>query len=97
MAFQRMDGALLISLEQAIKKAGTAVKLKMNTEELGPLIHPDGPFYGLMNDSSLVAFGGGKLLKIDGVIIGAVGVSGGSVEEDMQVADAAVKRFNELF
>ena len=97
VAFQRMDGSLLISLEQAIKKAATAVKLKMNTEELGPLVRSDGPFYGLMNDSSLVAFGGGKLLKRNGVIMGAVGVSGGSVEEDMQVADAAVRQFNELF
>jgi cob(I)alamin adenosyltransferase len=93
--FKKMPGALLISTSIAIDKAYTAASLKMSTAELAPLAACDGPLYGInTHDSRLIIFGGGQLLKKDGVIIGAIGVSGGSVEEDDQCGDKAVEVFN---
>lgn len=96
LAFQRMKNSLPVSVQVSMNKATTALKLKMDTRDLAPLIQPGAPLYGLTNDSSIVAFGGGRLLKVDGVIVGAVGVSGGSPDEDMQVSDAAVRCFESL-
>lgn len=96
LAFQRMKNSLPVSVKVSMNKATTALKLKMDTRDLGPLVQPGAPLYGLTNDPSIVAFGGGRLLKINGVIVGSVGVSGGSPEEDMQVCDAAVRCFESL-
>jgi len=89
-AFSRMDGALLVSCDLAIKKARTAVSLRMPTDEVAGLIQPGKPLYGLQSDSTLCCFGGGFPIKKDGKVIGAIGVSGGSVEEDMDVARYAL-------
>jgi len=91
IAFERMEGVLQISLSLAPKKASTAIKLKMPTEVLSQLVQPGKDLYGLQNDPELVVFGGGLLLKKDEDIVGAVGVSGGSVEQDITVAEAMVK------
>ena len=96
LAFQRMKDSLPVSVRLATDKAATALRLKMDTAALAPLVQPGAPLYGLTGDPSIVAFGGGRLLKRDGAILGAVGVSGGSVEEDMQAADAAVRCFENL-
>ena len=96
LAFQRMKNSLPVSINVSQNKAVTALKLKMDTRDLGPLVQPGAPLYGLLNDPSIVAFGGGRLLKVNDKIVGAVGVSGGSPDEDMQVADAAVKCFEAL-
>ena len=95
--FKRMPGTLSVSTNIAIDKAYTAIGLKMATAAFAPLVLPSGPLYGIgMHDSRLVTFGGGQLLKKDGVIVGAVGVSGGSVEEDDQCGSKAVEVFNKL-
>lgn len=96
LAFQRMKDSLPASVKLAGDKAATALKLKMDTSDLTPLVQPGASLYGLASDPGIVAFGGGRLLKRGGVILGAVGVSGGSVDEDMQVATAAVLCFESL-
>jgi uncharacterized protein GlcG (DUF336 family) len=89
-AFERMDGAFLGSIDISIKKAKTARLFNMPTKTLGDASQPGGELYGIeVTNGGLVVFGGGELLKnADGVIIGAIGVSGSSVANDMGVAQA---------
>lgn len=91
-AFLRMDGAFLGSIDISIGKARTARYFNMSTQALGTAAQPGNELYGIeVTNGNLVIFGGGELLKnADGVIIGAIGVSGGSVEEDTNVAKAGV-------
>ena len=93
---ERMDNAILVSIEVAYKKAYTAAALKLNTEDLTALVQPGAMFYGLQSDPKYIVFGGGMLLKVDGKIVGAVGVSGGSAQEDMEIARACVKAFETI-
>ena len=93
---ERMDNAILVSVEVAYKKAYTAAALKVNTEDLTALVQPGAMFYGLQSDPKYIVFGGGMLLKVDGKIVGAVGVSGGSAQEDMEIAKACVKAFETI-
>ena len=93
---ERMDNAILVSVEVAYKKAYTAAALKLNTEDLTALVQPGAMFYGLQSDPKYIVFGGGMLLKINGKIIGAVGVSGGSAQEDMEIAKACVNAFETI-
>ena len=93
---ERMDNAILVSIEVAYKKAYTAAALKLNTEVLTALVQPGAMFYGLQSDPKYIVFGGGMLLKVDGNIVGAVGVSGGSAQEDMEIAKACVKAFETI-
>ena len=93
---ERMDNAILVSIDVAYKKAYTAAALKLNTEDLTALVQPGAMFYGLQSDPKYIVFGGGMLLKVDGKIIGAVGVSGGSAQEDMEIARACVKAFETI-
>lgn len=89
-AFIRMDGSFLASIDIAIKKAKTARSLNMSTYELSKLAQPGNDLYGIeATNGGMAIFGGGELIKNkDGLIIGAIGVSGGSVAEDMAVAQA---------
>ena len=89
-AFIRMDGAYLGSIDISIQKAKSARALNMSTSELGAAAQPGQPLYGIeVTNGGMVIFGGGELLKNkDGLIIGAVGVSGSSVENDVEVAKA---------
>ena len=93
---ERMDNAILVSVEVAYKKAYTAAALKLNTQDLTALVQPGAMFYGLQSDPKYIVFGGGMLLKVDGKIVGAVGVSGGSTQEDMEIAKACVKAFETI-
>ncbi len=90
VAFARMDGAWLGSLDIAIKKAKTARFFDMNTGSIGELSQPGSPLYNIEHSNNgLITFPGGVPVKdADGTIIGAVGVSGSSVENDHTVADA---------
>lgn len=92
LACHRMDDALLASVELAQNKAWTSVALKVPTAELTNAVVPGKAIYGLntTNNGRIVVFGGGIPIRKNGKIIGAIGVSGGSVEEDMRVAQAAV-------
>lgn len=90
-AFGRMDGAWLGSIDIAIKKARTARLFDMESGALGPLSQPGGPLYQIeVSNGGLITFPGGIPLESDGVVIGAIGVSGGSVEEDRRTAQAGV-------
>ena len=93
---ERMDNAILVSIDVAYKKAYTTAALKLNTEDLTALVQPGAMFYGLQSDPKYIVFGGGMLLKVDGKIVGAVGVSGGSAQEDMEIAKACVKAFETI-
>lgn len=89
-AFVRMDGAWLGSVDIAQKKARTARYFDMNTGEIGKLSQPGGPLYNIEHSNEgLITFPGGIPLKNkDGVVIGAIGVSGSTVENDHIVAEA---------
>jgi uncharacterized protein GlcG (DUF336 family) len=96
--FGRMDGALPVSSELAVSKAFTAAVSRMSTHELGKLAQPGEPLYGIQqtHQGRIVLFGGGLPLRLQGRVSGAVGVSGGTVEQDIQVARAAVEAFEEM-
>lgn len=95
VATHRMDDAWLASIDIAHGKAWTSVALKMPTVNLEEATVPNAELYGLntTNNGRLVVFGGGIPLEKDGKVVGAVGASGSSVENDMQVAQAAVDAF----
>lgn len=90
-AFGRMDRALLGSIDIALKKAKTAALFEMSSDAVGEFCRPGGPSPGLdATNGVLVVFAGGMPLRNrDGAVIGAVGVSGGAVEQDRRVAEAA--------
>lgn len=91
--FIRQDGAFIGSIDIAIKKAVTARYFNMPTATLGAASQPGQPLFGIeATNNGLVIFGGGfPLVNKAGLIIGAIGVSGGSVEEDSEVAQAGEK------
>lgn len=89
-AFARMDGAWLGSIDIAMKKARTARWFDMNTGEIGKLSQPGGPLYNIeVSNGGLISFPGGiPLSNPDGEVIGAIGVSGSTVDNDHEVASA---------
>ncbi len=95
VAFERMDKAWLGSINIAINKAFTAVAFNMTTEELGKASQPEQSLFGIhaTNDGRLVIFGGGIPLSKEDELVGAIGVSGGAVPQDIEVAEAGVKAF----
>ncbi|MCH8158108.1 MAG: heme-binding protein [Nitrospinae bacterium] len=94
-AFVRMDGALLGSIDIAQRKARTARLFNVPTSVLGGMTQPGQPLYGLEeSNGGLITFGGGIPLRNKaGVVIGAVGISGSSVENDVAVAEAGAAAF----
>lgn len=92
-AFLRMDGAWLGSIDIAVKKARTARWFDMPSGEIGKLSQPGGPLYQIENSNGgLISFPGGiPIQEGDGTIIGAIGVSGSTVEHDHTVAEAGAK------
>ncbi len=88
----RMDDSLLVSIDISKKKAYSAVAVKMPTDQLSKVAQPGAALYGIQHsDDKMITFGGGYPIYEDGKIIGGIGVSGGSVEEDMDVAQYALK------
>jgi len=94
-AFVRMDGAVLGSIDIAIKKAKTAALFECNSEAVWEYCKPGAPAHGLENtNGGLAPFAGGILIRNqDGKPIGAVGVSGGAVDQDLEIAMAAAEMF----
>jgi uncharacterized protein GlcG (DUF336 family) len=92
-AFHRMDDAWVGSIDIAIKKAKTAVFFGMPTGQIGKLSQPGGPLYGIehSNDGLITFPGGLPIVDKEGVLVGAIGVSGSSVENDHTVAQAGAK------
>lgn len=98
IAQRRMDGAWLASVNISRNKAYTSAALDMPTHELAAATQPGESLWGLQttDDNQLVVFGGGYPLVHNGDITGAIGVSGGAVEQDRTVAEAGVDAFEEL-
>lgn len=95
VAFARMDAADLVTIELARDKAFSALMNRMPTRDLAPIVQPGTEFYGYdsLAGGRMVVFAGGMPIERDGVLVGAVGVSGGSAEEDQRAVDAAVGAF----
>ena len=93
VAFARMDGAWLGSLDIAIKKAKTARFFDMPTGAIGGLSQPGGPLFGIEHSNGgLISFPGGlPITDASGQVIGAIGVSGDTVEKDHEVAEAGLQ------
>ncbi len=94
-----MDDAYIASYDIAVQKAYTVVALKMSSAALKPLAQPGAPLYGIQhtNDGRIVIFGGGEPLRVsDGRIIGGLGVSGGSEEQDTALAAFGRNVFDRL-
>ena len=95
VAHVRMDKAWLGSIDISIKKAFTARAFDISTKELSKLAQPGSDFYGIhaSNDGKVMIFAGGIPLKRDEEVVGAIGVSGGSGEQDQSVAEAGAIAF----
>ena len=93
-----MDDSYIASYDVAFQKAYTVVALKMSTSTLKKLSQPGESLYGIQftNNGQIVIFGGGVPLEINGKIIGGLGVSGGSEEQDTYLAEYGMQVFNEL-
>jgi uncharacterized protein GlcG (DUF336 family) len=96
-AQHRMDGASLAAIEVSLSKAFSAAATNNSTAELAKQCQPGEPLYGLQSthNGRIVIFGGGVPLHANGQLIGAVGASGGTVAEDMIIAEAAAGVINE--
>jgi uncharacterized protein GlcG (DUF336 family) len=97
VAFQRMDGAWLGSIDIAQGKAFTARAFNMSTKDLAPLCQSGQPLFGIhaSNNGRLIIFAGGIPLERGGEVVGAIGVSGGTVEQDQLVAEAGAEAFQQ--
>ncbi|WP_432666508.1 cob(I)yrinic acid a,c-diamide adenosyltransferase [Wukongibacter baidiensis] len=91
----KMEDALLASTDISINKAYTSVALKMPTDKVADLVQPGSELYGIQwtNNNRIVTFGGGYPLKASDKIIGGIGVSGGTVEQDMEIALHSLRVF----
>lgn len=91
IALARQDGAVLASLDMCVAKAYTAASLQLTTASLRDAVQPGAPLYGLAGRGGppYIPFGGGRPLRIDDEVVGAVGVAGGSPEQDDEIAAAA--------
>jgi uncharacterized protein GlcG (DUF336 family) len=98
VAEQRMDDALLVSIDIAKNKAYTSVAVKIATGDLAGVTQSGQTLFGLhtTDGARIVIFGGGIPLKKGDQIVGGIGVSGGSVEQDIECAEAGVKKFKSL-
>ena len=94
-AFSRMEDAWLGSIAISIDKAFTSASFKMSTQDLVDLTQPGQPLFGLntTNEGRIVIFAGGIPLERNGEVVGAIGVSGGTVDQDQEVAEAGVSVF----
>ena len=94
-AFGRMETAWTASIDIAIDKAFTAAALGMPTEDLTGMAQPGQPLFGIntTHGGRIVIFGGGIPLMRDDEVVGAVGVSGGTVDQDQEVAEAGAAAF----
>ena len=93
-----MDNSFIASYDVALQKAYTVVALKMSTIDLKPLAQPGGSLYGIQftNQGQIVIFGGGEPLKAGGRVIGGLGVSGGTEEQDTALAAYGRQVFEEM-
>jgi uncharacterized protein GlcG (DUF336 family) len=95
VAHVRMDGAWIGSIDVAINKAFTSRAFDIATKDLATNAQPGGQFFGIhaSNHGRIMIFAGGIPLKRNGTVVGAIGVSGGSGEQDQAVAEAVAEAF----
>jgi uncharacterized protein GlcG (DUF336 family) len=95
IAHVRMDGAWLGSIDISIKKAYTSRAFDIATKDLATHSQPDQQFFGIhaSNGGKIMIFAGGIPLKSSGKVVGAIGVSGGSGDQDHTVAEAGAAAF----
>jgi uncharacterized protein GlcG (DUF336 family) len=93
----RMDGAWLGSIDISIHKAWTARAFDMSTENLSAMSQSGKPLFGIntSNHEKVIIFGGGVPIKVGDVVVGALGASGGTVDQDVKVAQAALASFGD--
>ena len=95
-SFERMDDAFLGSMDIAIKKAKTASLFRTSSENVGEYLKPEAGTYGMTaTNAGLVGFAGGLPILKNNEIIGYIGVSGGTVSEDLQIATAGAEILNQ--
>lgn len=96
LLMQRMDAAFVTSVDISLNKAWTACCLQQPTHEITDVVQPGQSLYGLQltNQQRIVIFGGGFPIIENGQVIGAIGVSGGTVEQDMEIGRSALECFN---
>ena len=96
IAHIRMDGAWLGSIDISVHKAWTARVFDMATDDLAKMSQSGKPLFGIntTNHEKVVIFGGGVPIKVGDVVVGAVGASSGTVDQDCQVAEAAASAFD---
>jgi len=98
VAFNRMEGALIVSAELSMNKAWTSAALRISTADFAKYIQPGGPLYGIENSHNqrFVTLAGGIPLFSGDQLAGGIGVSGGSSKEDTEIAQVAVDLFNSI-
>lgn len=98
VAIHCMDGAYIGSFDVALNKTYTSIAFQMSTAQLGTLSGPGESLYGIQftNEGRIVIFGGGEVLKRGDVIVGALGVSGGSAEQDTALATYGKSLFENI-
>ena len=97
LAFERMDGADLVTIDLVRDKAFSALVNRMPTRDLAPLVQPGAEFYGYdsLAGGRMIVFAGGIPLERDGVLVGAIGVSGGSADQDQRAVEAGARAFDQ--
>jgi uncharacterized protein GlcG (DUF336 family) len=93
VALHRMDGAPYATVTYSQKKAHTACGNHVASHHLQEASEPGGAFYGLQGDSDLTVLGGGYPVERGDDVVGAIGVAGGTVDEDMEIAEAGLEGF----
>ncbi len=95
IAHERMDGAWIGSIDISINKAFTSRAFDIATKDLAKESQPGGQFFGIheSNEGRIMIFAGGIPLKLNGQVVGAIGVSGGSGQQDQSVAEAGAAAF----
>ena len=98
VAIHCMDGAYIGSYDVALNKTYTSIAFQMSTAQLGYLSQPGESLYGIQftNDGKIVIFGGGEVLEVNGKIAGALGVSGGTLEQDTFLAAYGREVFGQI-
>ncbi|MDX2370533.1 MAG: heme-binding protein [Colwellia sp.] len=94
VAFQKMDGALLGSIDVSLKKARSAVLFQAPTEILGDLVREHQLESIEQTNDGLILFAGGEPISVDGTVIGGIGISGGSAAQDKEIALYAISELN---
>jgi len=96
LAFQKMDGALLGSIDVSLKKARSAVLFQASTETLGQLVKEHQLESIEQTNNGLILFAGGEPINVDGTLIGGIGISGGSASQDKEIALYAINQLSKL-